>query len=96
VFHYYAANPPERRTSFDQQLVGSLEKQLGLRPKKDELVDRNILKDDSVAPALQAAKERLQRSQLEDKLAQALQARPKAEELVQEGILKEEEAPASA
>jgi hypothetical protein len=44
VFHYYAANPPERRTSFDQQLVGSLEKQLGLRPKKDELVDRNILK----------------------------------------------------
>lgn len=35
---------PERRTSFDQELVGSLEKQLNLRPKKDELVDRNILK----------------------------------------------------
>jgi len=89
-------NPPERRTSFDQQLVGSLETQLHSRPMREELVDRNILKDDSVAPALQAAKERLQRSQLEDKLAQALQARPKAEELVQEGILKEEEAPPSA
>ncbi|KIM78953.1 hypothetical protein PILCRDRAFT_824073 [Piloderma croceum F 1598] len=89
-------NPPERRMSFDEQLVESLEKQLGSRPKKDELVDRNILKDDSVAPALQAAKEKLQRSQLEDKLAHALQARPKAEELVQGGILKEEEAPASS
>jgi hypothetical protein len=88
VFHCYSATQPERRTSFDQQLVGSLEKQLGSRPKKDELVDRNILKgiinpdlqihrtwlirhivtDDSVAPALQAAKERLQRSQLEVRL----------------------------
>jgi len=29
------------------------------------LVDRNILKDDRVAPALQAAKEQLQRAQLE-------------------------------
>lgn len=43
--------------------------------------------DDRVAPALQAAKERLERSQLEDKLGQALQHRPKAEELVKEGIL---------
>jgi len=84
-------NPPERRTSFDQQLLGSLEKQIGSRPNKDELVDRNILKDDSVAPALQAAKEKLQRSQLEDKLTHALQARPKPEELVQEGILREDE-----
>jgi len=86
---------PERRTSFDQELVGSLEKQLNSRPKKDELVDRNILKDDSVAPALQAAKEKLQRSQLEDKLTHALQARPKPEELVSEGILKEDEVPSA-
>ncbi|KAI0779838.1 hypothetical protein C8Q74DRAFT_718925 [Fomes fomentarius] len=49
--------------------------------------------DDSVAPALQAAKEKLQRSQLEDKLEHALQARPKPEELVKEGILKEDEIP---
>jgi len=84
---------PQRRTSFDQQLMGSLEKQLGSRPNKDELVDRNILKGDSVAPALQAAKERLEKAQLQDKLAHALQERPKAEELVQEGILQPDEVP---
>ena len=42
-----SAAVPERRTSFDQQLVGSLEKQLGSRPNKDELVNRNILKGKS-------------------------------------------------
>jgi len=46
-----------------------------------------------VAPALQAAKEKLERSQLEDKLDHALQSRPKAEELVKEGILNEDEVP---
>jgi len=55
---------PDRKTSFDQNLVGSLEKQLNSRPQKDELVERNILRDDSVAPALQAARERLQKQQL--------------------------------
>ncbi|KZP34535.1 hypothetical protein FIBSPDRAFT_846668 [Athelia psychrophila] len=56
---------PDRKTSFDQNLVGSLEKQLNARPQKDELVERNILRDDSVAPALQAARERLQKQQLQ-------------------------------
>jgi len=84
---------PERRTSFDQNLVGSLEKQLSARPQKDELVEKNILKDDSVAPALQAARDRLQKQQLQDKLGAALQARPKAEELIEEGILQADEAP---
>jgi len=50
----------------------------------------------NVAPALQAAREQLQRSQLEDKLDQKLLQRPKPEELVKSGILKPEEAPASA
>ena len=65
--YIYAATRtvPERRTSFDQNLVGSLEKQLSARPHKEELVDKNILKDDSVAPALQAARERLQKQQLQ-------------------------------
>jgi len=72
-----------------------LERQLSLRPEKKELVDRNILKDSSVAPALQAAQAELQRSQLEDKLDQALQQRPAAEELVKDGILKADEAPVS-
>jgi len=89
-----AARPaPDRKTSFDQNLVGSLEKQLNARPQKDELVERNILRDDSVAPALQAARERLQKQQLQDKLGHALQTRPKAEELVEEGILQADEAP---
>ncbi|KAK0504914.1 hypothetical protein EDD18DRAFT_318550 [Armillaria luteobubalina] len=66
----------------------NLEKRLSERPDKNELVERNILKDDKgIAPALVAAKEKLQRSQLEDKLDHALQQRPKAEELVKGGIL---------
>ncbi|KAF8647128.1 hypothetical protein AX16_006959 [Volvariella volvacea WC 439] len=43
--------------------------------------------DEGVAPGLVAAKEKLKRSQLEDKLEHALQQRPKAEDLVKEGIL---------
>ncbi|RPD63911.1 hypothetical protein L226DRAFT_610195 [Lentinus tigrinus ALCF2SS1-7] len=83
----------ERKLSVDPATAAQLEKSLAHRPDKHELIDRNILKDDSVAPALQAAKEKLQRSQLEDKLDQALQARPKPEELVKEGILKETDVP---
>ncbi|CAE6431639.1 unnamed protein product [Rhizoctonia solani] len=48
-----------------------------------------------VAPALQAAQERLQRSQLEDKLEKALENRPKPEELVSHGILSKDEIPPS-
>jgi hypothetical protein len=43
--------------------------------------------DSKVAPALQAAQDKLQRSQLEDKLDKALENRPKPEELVNNGIL---------
>ncbi|KAK0212987.1 hypothetical protein DFS33DRAFT_86599 [Desarmillaria ectypa] len=49
--------------------------------------------DKGIAPALVAAKEKLQRSQLEDILDHALQQRPKVEELVKGGILLESEAP---
>ncbi|KAJ3868548.1 hypothetical protein EV359DRAFT_32010 [Lentinula novae-zelandiae] len=51
--------------------------------------------DKGIAPSLVAAKEKLQRSQLEDKLGQALQQRPKPEELVKEGILLGERNPLS-
>jgi len=92
-----SARPPHARSSsFDTEAIAKLEKQLSARPEKNQLVDRNILKEDTVAPALQAVKEKLQRSQLEDKLDHALQQRPTAEELVKEGILKEDEVPASA
>jgi hypothetical protein len=82
-----------RRPSVDQDTVAKLEKRLSTRPEQNELIERNILKDGSVAPALQATKEKLQRSQLENKLEHALQQRPKPEELVKEGILKEDELP---
>ncbi|TFK75291.1 hypothetical protein BDN72DRAFT_757994, partial [Pluteus cervinus] len=73
----------------DEDTLQSLEKRLGQRPDKSELVDRNILKDDrGLAPALIASREQLKRSQLEDKLEHALQSRPKVEDLVKEGILK--------
>ncbi|KAI0829671.1 hypothetical protein BC628DRAFT_1358178 [Trametes gibbosa] len=84
---------PVRKPSFDPEAAQKLEKSLALRPEKHQLIDRNILKDDSVAPSLQAAKEALARSQLEDRLEHALQARPKPEELVKGGILKETDIP---
>jgi len=86
---------PIRQPSFDPATVNVLEKKLQQRPEKDELVNRNILKEGKVAPALQAAKERLERSQLEDKLETALKSRPKQEELVKDGILLPE-APAAS
>ncbi|KAJ4468200.1 hypothetical protein J3R30DRAFT_3228766, partial [Lentinula aciculospora] len=77
-----------RSNSLDQDTIQKLEKRLSQRPEKTNLVDRNILKDDKgIAPSLVAAREKLQRSQLEDKLALALQQRPKPEEVVKEGIL---------
>ncbi|KAH9855207.1 hypothetical protein C2E23DRAFT_814891 [Lenzites betulinus] len=84
---------PVRKPSFDPEAAQRLEKSLAVRPDKNELIDRNILKDDTVAPSLQAAKEALERSQLEDKLEHALQARPKPEELVKGGILQEKDVP---
>ncbi|KIP06593.1 hypothetical protein PHLGIDRAFT_19408 [Phlebiopsis gigantea 11061_1 CR5-6] len=79
---------PQRKLSVDPQTAESLERRLTFRPDKQDLVERNILKDDKVAPSLQAARDKLQRSQLEDKLGHALLQRPKREELEQEGILK--------
>lgn len=87
---------PNRKSSIDEETRQKLEKRLSERPDKKELVERNVLKDDKgVAPSLIAAREKLERSQLEDKLDRALQQRPKAEELVKGGILTAEEAPPS-
>jgi len=87
---------PVRQNSLSAETLQALEKQLSHRPDRQELQDRNILKEGNIAPALQAAREQLQRSQLEDKLDQKLLQRPKPEELVKSGILKADEAPASA
>ncbi|KAF8548742.1 hypothetical protein OG21DRAFT_1470893 [Imleria badia] len=76
-----------RRSTLDQATVQALERRLSNRPEKEELMDRNILKDDSVAPALQAARDKLQRSQLEDNLSHAIKQRPRPEELVDRGVI---------
>jgi len=89
------ATRPSRQNSLSEEALQALEKHLSHRPDRQELQDRNILKEGNVAPALQAAREQLQRSQLEDKLDQKLLQRPKPEELVKSGILMPEEAPAN-
>jgi len=86
---------PVRKPTLDQDTVDKLDKALGHRPEKQDLVDRNILKDDKVAPALQAAKEQLERAQLQDKIDHGLQNRPKPDDLVKKGILQADEAPPS-
>ncbi|KAK1224224.1 hypothetical protein PQX77_012881 [Marasmius sp. AFHP31] len=88
---------PNRKQSLDQGTLDKLEKRISERPDKQDLVERNILKDDrGIAPGLVQAKIQLQRSQLEDKLDHALQQRPKPEELIKEGILHADEAPPAA
>ncbi|KAJ7346478.1 hypothetical protein DFH08DRAFT_960950 [Mycena albidolilacea] len=78
-----------RQASVDEKTQEFLESKLAQRPDKSELIERNILKDDKgLAPALVAAREQLQRSQLQDKLAGNIASRPPREELEQKGILK--------
>jgi hypothetical protein len=84
---------PARQNSLSTETLEVLEKRLAQRPERQELQDRNILKDGSVAPALQAARDQLQRSQLEDQLDHKLMQRPRPEELVKSGILNADEAP---
>jgi len=78
---------PARKNTLDPDTVHKIDKALEHRPEKSDLIERNILKDDKIAPALQAAREQLQRSQLEDKLDHALQNRPTPDELIKDGIL---------
>jgi hypothetical protein len=89
----YMAPTPDRQISLNQEAMTALEKRLYMRPDKQELVERNILKDESLAPSLVAAAEKLKRSQLEDKLGHSIQQRPRPEELIKEGILREDDAP---
>jgi len=71
----------------------AMERKLSLRPERNELVEKNILKNTSVAPSLQAAQAELERAQLEDQLESKLQRRPTVDELVKEGILNADEIP---
>ncbi|KAF9912406.1 hypothetical protein EC991_011098 [Linnemannia zychae] len=59
------------------------------RPAPEELVEKNILKDPKIAPALQQHAEELKKSQLEDALNSKLEHRPPAAELIDHNILHE-------
>ncbi|KAK3830586.1 MAG: hypothetical protein JOS17DRAFT_746815 [Linnemannia elongata] len=59
------------------------------RPAPEELVEKNILKDPKIAPALQQHAEELKKSQLEDVLNSKLEHRPPASELIDHNILHE-------
>jgi len=75
----------------DELAKEKLQKLLGERPERQELVDKNILKNSNVAPGLQAKHAELERSKLEDLLGSKLQTRPSPEELIKEGILQQGE-----
>ncbi|KAK5790789.1 hypothetical protein VI817_008076 [Penicillium citrinum] len=65
----------------------SLEKHLQTRPGMQDLKDRHILLDTNVAPALQAARQDLDRQRAQDNLKKNLERRPDREELIERNIL---------
>ncbi|KAH8921096.1 hypothetical protein BT69DRAFT_359364 [Atractiella rhizophila] len=88
-------NTPDETPISPTNAAAQLEKRLDAqhRSTKEELVNRNILRESKVAPALQEKQKTLEESQLKDRLKTALEARPEPEKLVQEGILQEGEVP---
>ncbi|KLO18392.1 hypothetical protein SCHPADRAFT_845156 [Schizopora paradoxa] len=91
-----STKPPavRRQSTIDDSRVKKLEQQLAQRPEREELQDKNILKDASVAPSLVAKAEQLKKSKMEDALNSKLSQRPAPEHLVKEGILNTDENPA--
>eukprot|EP00698_Gefionella_okellyi_P012377 TRINITY_DN3330_c0_g1_i2.p2 TRINITY_DN3330_c0_g1~~TRINITY_DN3330_c0_g1_i2.p2 ORF type:complete len:224 (+),score=50.49 TRINITY_DN3330_c0_g1_i2:103-774(+) len=70
-----------------QAREAKLEKLLGQRPSRSELVDRGVLPDSKVAPGLAAAQHELAKHRLSDKLDRFLERRPNSQELVDRHIL---------
>ncbi|KAK3807606.1 MAG: hypothetical protein J3Q66DRAFT_355849 [Benniella sp.] len=64
-----------------------LAKRLSHRADPDDLIQRNILRDPTIAPAIQQRADELKRAQLEDALTDKLSHRPKAEDLFEHNIL---------
>jgi len=56
-------------------------KKLENRAEKEDLENRNILREGNVAPALQATQQQLQKEQLQDTLEKKLENRPEKEEV---------------
>ncbi|KAJ6015921.1 hypothetical protein N7540_010512 [Penicillium herquei] len=87
--------PPAHQELARQRATDELKKNLGKRPGRDELVERNILPAPNTAPALQAHARDLERHMLADNLEHKIQNRPGPEELISQGILEEDEDPRS-
>ena len=64
---------------------------LNARPDRGDLVQRNILPDSNVAPALQGHQKELDLHMRADSLEKGLLARPSPDELRKKGILTEPE-----
>jgi len=62
-----------------------LERKLSNRPDQNDLVEKNILKSQKVAPALQAKQEELKRAQVADTIERSLQERQRQMSQLQEG-----------
>jgi len=69
------------------KIQSQLDRQLQQRPSATDLKNRNILKDTTASPALQAAQNELQRLQLGSALDKKLSQRPEAATLVKQNIL---------
>ncbi|KAI8150011.1 hypothetical protein BJV82DRAFT_585452 [Fennellomyces sp. T-0311] len=67
---------------------------LSHRPEAQELVDRGIMKDPKVAPALQQHMEELSKAKIQDALRHKIDHRPTREELVEQKILEPSMGPA--
>ncbi|KAI8374317.1 uncharacterized protein BYT42DRAFT_615491 [Radiomyces spectabilis] len=65
-----------------------LDSLLAHRPDAQELVNKNILKDPKVAPAIQQQRDELSKRKIEDSLRHKINHRPTAEELIEHNILK--------
>ena len=76
-----------------QRATDNLKKGLENRPDRDTLVERNILPDSTVAPALQGHQKELEKHMRADNLEKGLQHRPSPDELVKKGILEAGENP---
>ncbi|OKL63099.1 hypothetical protein UA08_01222 [Talaromyces atroroseus] len=80
-------SPDTLDPSINQQRRDSLEKHLQTRPELQDLKDRHILLNTSLAPGLQAAQADLARHQASDSLRKHLEHRPDRDELVDKNIL---------
>ncbi|KAI9137066.1 hypothetical protein BKA69DRAFT_1128554 [Paraphysoderma sedebokerense] len=78
-------NKLQRYGGFDNLL----EHAISHRPTREELIQKNILKDEKISPRLIATQEELKKKKLEDALKTKLETRSQVQDLVNHNILKD-------